>query len=133
MYKHYKNDEEYRKDKIEEMASDIKASLTHHFPKTILYPYIAQDLYALGYRKIPKNAVILDKEEYDEIKQYQSYIPKMKKAFDKVSKATAEKFAIKLADYFIENCAGRLYIGLTLKEWYEMIDEIRKEIVEGKG
>ena len=56
-----------KKKQIEEMAKDIKASLTHHLPKTILYPYIAQDMYALGYRKIPEGAVVLTVEEYKEM------------------------------------------------------------------
>ena len=39
-------------------------------------------LYEQGYRKLPEDSVVLSREEYDEIKTYQSYIPEMKKAFD---------------------------------------------------
>lgn len=53
---------------------------------------LANNLYEQGYRKLPENAVVLTKEEYDEIKQYQSYIPELKKAFDKVRNATAEMY-----------------------------------------
>ena len=54
---------------IEEMANDIKASLGLHIGKTILYPYIAQDLCACGYRKIPENAVVLTREAYNKLEK----------------------------------------------------------------
>lgn len=48
------------------------------------------------------------------------------KECSKIRKETVEKFALKLADYFVENCGGRLCLSLTLQEWYKMIDEICK-------
>lgn len=95
---------------------------------------VCTNLYNAGYRKIPENAVVLTDE--DEIKQYKwsKMLDKMGffKFVDKIRKETAEKFALKLADYFVENCGGRLCLSLTLQEWYKMIYEICKEITEGK-
>ena len=96
---------------IEEMAKDIKASLSLHFPKTILYPYIAQDLYACGYRKIPENAVVLTREEYE-----------------RLGKETVEKFAAQMKVLLSSNT----YFVLANKEkLHKVIDEIAKEITEG--
>ena len=81
---------------------------------------------------IPDGAVVLtDKKD---IQQYEwsKLVDKMGviEFGEKLCKETAEKFALKLADYFVENCGGRLCLSLTLQEWYKMIDEIRKEITE---
>ena len=59
-------------------------------------PEIAEELVKLGWMKPNKDSVVLSREEYNEIKTYQSYIPEMKKAFDKVSKAMAEKILVDL-------------------------------------
>ncbi len=71
----------------------------------------AERLYNAGYRKIPENAVVLTREEYDEIKQYQSYIPELKKAFDKICKETAEK----IADW-LDNEKGYCGLGYLVKQ-----------------
>lgn len=87
---------------------------------------VCMELYNAGYRKIPKDAVVLTTNEY-------------MKLVNNVEQETAEMFALKLADYFVEHCGGRLSISLTLQEWYKMIDEIvkeltgnREELTEGK-
>lgn len=54
---------ELQKAMIEEMATDIKDSLVKHFGKTVLYPYIAQDLHNIGYRNC-KDKVVLTEKEY---------------------------------------------------------------------
>ncbi len=53
-----------REKQIEEIAKDIKDSLLLHFDKTILYPYLAQDLNNKGYRKINENEIVISKEEF---------------------------------------------------------------------
>ena len=113
----------------------------------------AKQLYDAGYRKIPENAVVLTEEELTE-RDYERYnlgyethrqesqkredyietlshhINDLENALLIVRKETAEKFALKLADYFVENCGGRLCLSLTLQEWYKMIDEICEEITD---
>ena len=131
------------KQMIEEMAKLVQVDMcgdvpceecNYHGKMKILPKYcgtylIAEKLYNAGYRKIPENAVVLTREEYDEIKQYQSYIPEMKKAFDKVSKATAEKFAKMAKERKIEmGTDGHSYCMVFVED----IDEICKEITEGK-
>jgi dephospho-CoA kinase len=94
----------------------------------------ARALYNAGYRKIPEGAVVLTKEEYERHKGFsREEVDEISETAIKNSrKNTAEKFALKLADYFVEHCGGRLSISLTLQEWYKMIDEILKEITEEK-
>ena len=112
----------------------------------------------LNYRKIPEGSVVLTKEDLrekidccnvsmihhdDDGKRYIEYeehcdftdrlgkrIQQLKGLLKQERKETAEKFALKLADYFVENCRGRLSISLTLQEWYKMIDEICKELTK---
>ena len=89
------------KKQIEEMTKVIEPTYTHAtkwFPDKYepfelnVYPdEIARTLYNAGCRKLPENAVVLSREEYNEIKQYQNYIPEMKKAFDKIRKETARE------------------------------------------
>lgn len=55
------------KEMIEEISNDIRDSLKLHIGKTILYPYIANDLYNAGYRKIPEGSVVLTKEKYEKL------------------------------------------------------------------
>lgn len=66
MYKHYKNDEEYRKDKqIEEMAEIIRVNCgecnTCKYLDELHCADLlsAEELYNAGYRKITENAVVL--------------------------------------------------------------------------
>lgn len=136
--------EEYKakkKQEIEEMANDIKSSLGLHLGKTILYPYIAQDLYACGYRKIPENAVVLNREEYERlglveetVQEYESVngqpvLVKERKEVKKIPtdiaefirKKTAEKFAEKVKEIkirldLIGNPYEKKYTQADLKE-----------------
>jgi hypothetical protein len=103
---------------------------------------VVDKLYNAGYRKIPENAVVLTREEYEKLKSNQMPLlpivltekqyTDLKLEAVLARKETAEKFALKLADYFVEHCGGKLCLSLTLQEWYKMIDEIAKEIKEVK-
>lgn len=53
------------KKQIKELEKDIRESLILHIEKTILYPYLAQDLNNKGYRKITENEVVISKAEYE--------------------------------------------------------------------
>jgi hypothetical protein len=108
----------------------------------------ATHLYNAGCRIINENAVVLTREEYDDMFTFETVGSGGKHCgfyniLDTVRKVerkeTVEKFALKLADYFVEHCSGKLSISLTLQEWYKMIDEIvkeltgnREELTEGK-
>ena len=94
---------------------------------------ISEALYNAGYRKIPENAVVLTREEFEWTTCcFGKFEEIMNDIKEQAREETAEKFALKLADYFVEHCGGRLSIILNLKEWYKMIDEIAKEITEGE-
>ena len=53
--------------------------------------------------KLPEDSVVLSREEYDEIKTYQSYIPEMKKAFDKIRIATIKETAREILNELIDS------------------------------
>lgn len=86
--------QEMKELQIAEMKKAIRAVLESR--NDIMYiPYlaepIAEKLVKNGYIKPFPNSVMFPREEYEEIKQYQSYIPELKKAFDKIRKETAER------------------------------------------
>ena len=94
---------------------------------------LAEELLKYYQPKIPENAVVLTQDEVYEFRKDQAGVKFLKKQIqEQARKETAEKFALKLADYFVGNCGGRLFVSLTLQEWYKMIDEIAKEFTEGK-
>lgn len=88
-----------REKQIEEMAKVIKNSLSLHIEKTIIYPYIAQDLYACGYRKLPENAVVLSMEEAERFRGQTINIAKVKA---QARKETAKEILILLGKGFDE-------------------------------
>ena len=53
--------------------------------------------------KLPEDSVVLSREEYNEIKMYQSYIPEMKKAFDKIRIATIKETAREILNELIDS------------------------------
>ena len=74
MYKHYRNDKEFKIEKeIEEMAKVIfergvaleSIDFIHGTEGSDHFERIATALYNAGYRKIPENAVVLTRERYD--------------------------------------------------------------------
>ena len=117
---------------IEEMAKLIEQAMAKA-RRTIgghnnIANFYATMLVNAGYRKIPENAVVLETSVYEslDIKLYRDTIT------EKVRKETAEKFA--------ERLKQRLKVYLNedldfLMKWCECnitIDEIAKEIKEGK-
>lgn len=74
--------------------------------------------------KLSEDSVVLSREEYDEIKTFQSYIPEMKKAFDKIRNATIKETAEKILDLLVPDCkacdenwhSGCLCLRATLAE-----------------
>jgi hypothetical protein len=99
-------------------------------------------LYNAGYRKIPENAVVLTREEYEKLdlvkemygsndKIKLSDLLKMLAMTDKVArKETAEKFSERLKAKKIEIATGVRYLNMVS---VVAIDEICKEITEGGG
>ena len=118
---------------IEEMARDMDYGCV----KRDLYPddakEIAKALYLLGYRKIPENAVVMTREDLNEL-EYKAYARGVnsfntlhEKQLEKTRKGTAEKFAdrVKMAFYYE-------FDELIPSIMADKIDEICKEITEGE-
>jgi hypothetical protein len=114
--------EEKRKHFVEvnEMAKEIDKC----YPNAkITNGYLAKNLYNAGYRKIPEGAVVLTREELQ--------------AHDK---DLAEKFAEMLKEYINDRCCEELgdmacdtdYYTIDIPKTFDKIDEICKEITEGK-
>lgn len=113
------------KEQIEEIQKTIGNVTVHNttyakVANSAFIHKIAEAVYNAGYRKVPKDSIVLSKEEYDEIKTYQSYIPEMKKAFDKIrnatSKETAEKILLPLYDACKEDSYGQVVVDFTILE-----------------
>lgn len=124
---------------------------------------IASGLYEQGYRKIPESAVVLTREEYKNMQFVTEFIGTKQKigACDfnrvflqherKICKETAEKFAERLKEKLNEwledneDLNGKINFGIAQIELIgvesldgeiiseSLIDEICKEITEGKG
>lgn len=93
---------------------------------------VVDKLYNTGYRKIPENAVVMTREEYDELKKgvktynYTAMFNaqdayRWEQGYLQGTKETAEKFVERLKEQFADS--ARLC---------EQIDEIAKEFTEGK-
>ena len=119
---------------VKELAKDI--GIAFQISQTTKFTEIADILVDKWQPKIPKDSVVLSMEEQDKLyskgfNDGKEFAEKFYKPLVRAEtrKETAEKFALKLSDYFVEHCGGRLSISLTLQEWYKMIDEICKEIM----
>ena len=145
---------------IEEMAKVVQRDMCgdrpceecnyHGFKTEILPRYcqeylISERLYEAGYRKIPENAVVLTREEYDELqKGIKTYnYTAMFKAQDAYRweqgyligcKETAEKFAEKVDQAIVDNTYPYFdKDGKPVNIWkattgFDKIDEIAKEL-----
>lgn len=102
---------------IEEMYDDISERLVGVLDCEIMS--VAIHLHGLGYRKIPKGAVVYTKERVDKIfNDYAEYIKK-------VRKETAERFAEMVSKAFF----GLSCIDIDEWNWCQnKIDEICKEL-----
>lgn len=105
---------------IEEMSVDVSnawqlANQRNHFPnRRPLCEVIAEELYEMDYRKVVKDSPLMTKEEIDEINRYKSYIPELKKAFDKIhNEAIREVVGLLTRKAFPEDGCGDycVYIG----------------------
>ena len=75
-----------REKQIEKLGKDIRESLILHIEKTILYPYLAQDLYSKNYRKINEDEIVISKgllkdltsEDYITLKQFSEHIKELR-------------------------------------------------------
>jgi hypothetical protein len=113
--------EEKRKHFVEvnEMAKEIDK----YYPNAkITNSHLAEYLYNAGYRKIPENAVVLEKPIYDYIMQDNRTIQELAR------KETAEKFAERLKEVIKEKY--EIYGADEMDD--DEIDEICKEITEEK-
>ena len=72
---------------IEEMAEDLKANIDCDYGG-IYYRESAENLYTVGYRKIPEGSVVLSKEQN----------AKWSELFDQTRKETAKEFASKVKE-----------------------------------
>lgn len=110
-----------KKVQIEEMAKDYYG---YSIDSEADCKFVAEEMYNKGHRKLPEDSVVLSREEYDEIKIYKSYIPEMKKAFDKVRNAAIKETAEKILDLLVPDCkacdenwhSGCLCLRATLAE-----------------
>ena len=145
------------KQMIEEMAKLVQGDMCGNIPceecnyngkMKILPRYcgtylIAEKLYNAGYRKIPENAVVMTREEYNNMQFVTEFIGTKQKigACDfnrvflqherKIRKETAEKFARRLKEKLHYDTIPES--GITdERNVFESIDEICKEITEGE-
>ena len=152
MSKYYKNDKEFEQDKaIEEMTDYLFGNaISHDTQFKGDYRSIAIDLICAGYRKIPENAVVLTRDEYERLLKEETlcerlgndvdvklkYIYELEYKVAQERKETAEKFAEMLKDFFKEkgkifHDGKQIFHDLRVVS-LEKIDEICKEITEGK-
>ena len=103
---------------------------------------IAYELYNAGYRKIPECAVVLTKEELEDMKFTQKYCDLYKenewlrKSLSFIRNGTAEKFAEMLKELVADRNCNEDYewedVQVDGQIFIECVDEIYKEITEGK-
>ena len=107
-------------EQIDEMASDMDYGCT----KRDLYPddakEIAKALYLLGYRKLPKDSVVLSREEYKrittELVTEQRATEIAKEYFEKIRKETAEKILQPLYNACKEDTYGQVVVDFAILE-----------------
>lgn len=133
--------EEYKaksKQEIEEMYQEfLNYKFENSCPETFSYKGICEHFHKEGYRKIPKNAVVLTREEYASLVTRPSLNTAIN-VFD-VRKETAEKFAERLKSdediklILINVRYMQTRIDEAEKAIKRKIDKICKEITEGKN
>ena len=121
---------------IEEMAKDLKEEYFNSLVNKLSYNRFAENLYDLGYRKIPENAVVLTEEEYKRLQRRNEICKTCEEiATEMVKKArkeTAEKFVERLktqGDFVIRADEHDAMYYVDLCVW---VDEICKELTEVK-
>ena len=118
---------------IEEMAKDM--GIAFQLSCTTRFGAVAEVLVEVGYRKIPENAVVLTREEYDEFWKRKNYLSdqltlcySQLKDMGLVRKETAEKYHRKVNEAIdsVPNATKEF-----VEAWKAKNDEIAKEITEG--
>lgn len=129
---------------IEEMRGVIKHyAINQHCNKENIYKShlitsdskgIATALYNAGYRKIPENAVVLTRDEYERLKGFsrEEVDEILETAKKNLRKETAEKFADRLKYYIESNEVQTTLFGNKCFIDKETVDEIAKEFTEGE-
>lgn len=138
---------------IEEMAIQRKLEITKDISNGIkgVLAYeiqkLAEHLIRLNYVKIPENAVVVKREEYEElqkgVKTYnytavleEQSLYRWEQGYIQGSKETAERFAErftnKIDDLDITVDEETLENNVTVNNVLDLIDEIAKEFTEGK-
>lgn len=117
---------------IEEAMSKARRTLGGH---NNISKFYATMLANAGYRKIPENAVVLTREEYDNMFSFKTTRGGFYNILDTVRKVerkeTAEKFAERLKKWNDDAVLGG-WVEVELSVINNAIDEIAKEITEGK-
>lgn len=119
------------KKQIEAMAKDLNQYISYDEWSAREYgeydvdcDYTAFKLVEQGWVKIDKDKeVVISREEYNEIKQYQSYIPELKKAFDKIRKETAKEILDEIGSIQIDKSMSTP----TLMFIYKKLKELAKQ------
>ena len=79
---------------------------------------IAEGLYSAGYRKIPKNAVVLTKEEYDKLGLFEESVQEYKSDNGQLilvkERKTLQKYSTDIADFIRKKTAKEI-----LQEWVD--------------
>lgn len=124
-----------KQNQIEEMANELC------WLREDEYREIANLLYEVGYRKIPENAVVLTREEYDKLQSLKDdytkgYEAGVDEGWDNARKETAEKFKKLLKALVADRNCNEDYdwedVQVDGQIFVECVDEICKEITEGK-
>lgn len=118
-----------KKDQIEKMAKDYYG---YSIDSEADCKFVAEEMYNKGHRKLSEDSVVLSREEYNEIKMYQSYIPEMKKAFDKVRNATIKETTENIFDILyqwldLENIEKYGFVTIQKFDFLRKFREIYKQ------
>lgn len=81
---------------IEEMAKDFRIAHTNVIIGNRYYENVAKNFYNLNYRKIPKDAVVLTKEEYERLKARIDVAESKLRTIDYTRKETAREIFDKI-------------------------------------
>ena len=97
----------------------------------------AEKLYNAGYRKIPENAVVVSRAEYNDLKGLEKHFDDyLIKEIVATRKETVKKFAERLKDLVADRNCNDDYdwedVQADGQIFIECVDEICKELTEGK-
>ena len=130
-----------KQEQIEEMVSIMTASNNPFVDVPVeIMPKVAEALYNAGYRKLPKDSVVILREEYERLKRvenekdrlYEIKLDLENQLIEKgwteyegcdeiekrVSKETAKKIYTKIKDSFLMDSNNRYALKLWLKEQF---------------